>query len=78
MVKSQYLTGILKARIPADSSRFPRESACFEHPRFRVNQVFLTNMAAAVDLQVTRRNRATFAQVRPREATAHSELKTDR
>jgi hypothetical protein len=45
MVKPQYLTGFLKARIRAVRDRIRGESGSFRHLRFRVNRVFLTDEA---------------------------------
>jgi len=46
MVKPQYLTGFLKARIRAVGDKIRGYSGSFRHLRFRVNRVFLTDVAA--------------------------------
>jgi len=63
IVKPQYLTGFLKAGIRPVSSRIPLDSASFEHPRFGVNQVLLTNMAMRTAVGSNCHNDDTFGPV---------------
>ena len=48
--KATIFNGIFESSNSGRLSTFPRESAGFAHPRFRVNQVFLTDVAAAYKL----------------------------